>query len=92
MAEVVDHGAFGLILDFDMPAFLRLRPPSLNHTVLELDILHAPPFDGTALYICEYLRALNIAEGVSGTASLSCKKTRDAYNRDQLGFPAHEYV
>lgn len=92
MAEVFDHGTFDLILDFDMPAFLRLGPTRSDHTMLEFNVFHAPPFDGAALDIGEYLRALNVAEVMSGTADLSCMETSDAYNRDQLGFPSQEYV
>jgi hypothetical protein len=93
MAEVFDHGAFGLILHLDMPTFLRLGPQSLNHTVLELDVFHAAPLDGATLVVGEYLRAFNIAGSrTSEAAFLGWVEIRDAYNRDQLGFPSQEYV
>ncbi len=93
MAEVFDHGAFGLILNLDMPAFLGLGPSSLNHTVLQLDIIHATPLDCATLVIGEYFRPVNVAGNArQRTASLRRVEIRDAYNRDQLGFPSHEYV
>lgn len=65
MAEVFDHSAFSLVLDLDMPTIVGLGPSGFNHTVLQLDVSHAPPFDGAALVICEYLRALNVAGNAS---------------------------